>query len=979
MTLRRVLRWRWWPLAVVGAAVAACVPAFRYLEDFRQPDVLFVGTPPDVVAAMLDLAAVTPADTVYDLGSGDGRVLLAAARKGATAVGIELDPALADQSRAAAEAAGLADKVSFRRGDIFKQDLRPATVVTMYLTPSLNVQLRPQLDALRPGTRIVSHMWSMKGAKAADGRRNALEGDEPGTPRVPVGDAAGGGVAGGRRARYNRGTPRRSLPMRRTRIALVVVAAALGGAPRVAAAEPVPADHAAKMTAAQKLFQDRVRPFLVSQCLDCHGGAKTKSGFSLATRDDLLKGGDRGPAVVPGNGRESPLVRFVARTDEPHMPPKQPAPAAAVELLATWIDLGAAYDKPLVDTAPAAGKKPLVVTDKDRDYWAYRPLRPPAPPAVRDGAWPRTPVDRFILAKLEAAGLAPAPDADPHVLIRRLTFDLTGLPPTPDEVEDFVREYHPATRDPSPAIERVVDRLLASPSYGERWGRHWLDPARFAESHGFEHDYPRPFAYHYRDFVVRALNADMPYDRFARWQIAGDELAPGDPQALAATGFLGAGVHPTQITITEAERVRYDGLDDMLATTGHTFLALTVGCARCHDHKYDPIPVRDYYRMLAAFTTTVRCEVAADLGTPAEQAAMRAWEADRKPPADELKRYEAAELPGRVTAWARGGGKPPPGADPKLRAALRAVRAWPAGARLLQPPFLAAVVAWFGPQDDGWKTRAAAVAAVDRRKPRDTRTTIQATAEGHKPLRLHTNTGEVPDFYPETYVLKRGDPGQKDGVAAPGVLQVLSRHQDGAGHWRRDRPAGATTSYRRAALADWLVDVGRRGRGPGRPGHGQPAVAPPLRPGLGEHPQRLRPAGRPADPPGVARLAGQRPRWPRLDPQAGPQAAGDEPGLRPVRGREPTRPGQQVVGAPAPPAVGGGKRSATTSWRWPGCWTGRCTARGRSTPGCGGGACTSRSTGASSSRCSRCSTGRTPSLAPAPGRRPRSPRRPCCS
>src|SRR5207247_10926362 len=190
-----------------------------------------------------------------------------------------------------------------------------------------------------------------------------------------------------------------------------------------------------------------------------------------------------------------------------------------------------------------------------------------------------------------------------------------------------------------------------SPRYGERWARHWLDVARFAESSGFEHDYDRPFAYHYRDFVIRALNMDMPFDQFVRWQIAGDELAPDDPLALAATGFLGAGVYPTQITTREAERVRYDAMDDMLATTGHAVLALTVGCARCHDHKYDPIPTRDYYRMLSAFTTTVRSEVDADLGTPQEKMATAAFEAKLKPLADELTRHEQKELPEKLAEW----------------------------------------------------------------------------------------------------------------------------------------------------------------------------------------------------------------------------------------------------------------------------------------------------------------------------------------
>ncbi|MGL6095802.1 MAG: PSD1 and planctomycete cytochrome C domain-containing protein [Fimbriiglobus sp.] len=501
------------------------------------------------------------------------------------------------------------------------------------------------------------------------------------------------------------------------------------------AAEPVPPDHAVRMTASQKLFAEKVRPFLTAQCLDCHGGAKTKAGFSLATRETLLTGGDRGPAVLPGKAKESLLISLVSRTDEPHMPPKKAAPPEAIEFLTKWIDLGAAYDKPLVEGVAAAGpKKPMTVTDKDRDYWAYRPLRPTNLPAVKDATWARTPIDRFILAKLDAAGIQPAPDAEKRVLIRRVTFDLTGLPPTPEEVTAFLT-------DPSAnAYEKVVDRLLASPAFGERWARHWLDVARFGESHGFEHDYFRPHAYHYRDFVVRAMNADMPYDQFVKWQVAGDEFAPENPDALAATGFLGAGVYPTQITTSEAERIRYDAMDDMLSTTGHAVLALTVGCARCHDHKYDPIPTRDYYRMLAAFTTTVRAEVEVDLGTPEEKAAFRAWEARKR-------------------------------------------------------------------ESGAVATAAAAVVSQDWAKPKDTRTKVQATTEGKQPMRHHTATGDIPDFYKTTFVLKRGDAGQKDGVADPGVLQVLTRAPDGERHWTVTPPPGAGTSHRRTALANWMLDT----------------------------------------------------------------------------------------------------------------------------------------------------------------------------
>ena len=568
------------------------------------------------------------------------------------------------------------------------------------------------------------------------------------------------------------------------------------------AADPpkVPPEHAANMAASQTLFKDVVREFLVKNCLECHGGEKTKSGFSLATREKMLEGGDRGAAVVPGKAKESRLLKLVTKAEEPHMPPKQAVAKEQVDTLTKWIDLGAAYDSPLSAKAEA-GKKPMEVKDKDKQYWAYRPLAKTDSPAVANKVWVKNPIDQFILAKLEAAKITPAADADPRTLIRRVTFDLIGLPPTVAEVEDFLKDS--ALLAPHSALEKVVDRLLASPSYGERWGRHWLDPARYAESHGFEHDYFRPHAYHYRDFVIKALNADMPYDQFVRWQLAGDELAPGDPLALAATGFLGAGVFPTQITNSEAERIRYDAMDDMLATTGYSLLALTVACARCHDHKYDPIPTKDYYRMLSAFTTTVRSEVEFDLGTPEQKKAYAEWEAKRVPLSDEMKRYEGKELPEALAKWVKATEKLPEIKDATVKAAVEALKKtdW----AKLPPPQQAAAVKWYAPQDGGWKERQAKLADHDKAKPPRNVTTIQATTEGRKPMRHHTADGSIPDFYPKTYQLKRGDPEQKGEEVSLGYLQVLSRKEEKG--WTAEKPPTASTSFRRTSLANWITDT----------------------------------------------------------------------------------------------------------------------------------------------------------------------------
>ncbi len=237
-----------------------------------------------------------------------------------------------------------------------------------------------------------------------------------------------------------------------------------------------------------------------------------------------------------------------------------------------WIDLGAPYDRPLIEGKPDARPNSGIAFQKKRS-WSFRPLSRTSPPSVGDGKWARSPIDRFILEALETRGLKPNPVADRITLIRRLSFDLTGLPPSPEEIDAY---EHDQTPD---AYERLVDRLLTSPRFGERYASHWMDVARFAESHGYEQDYDRPFAYHYRDFLIWAFNKDLPFDQFVQWQIAGDELAPRDRMAMAATGFLGAGPFPTQLTEAEFESARYNELDDMVSTTGSAVLGLTIGCA----------------------------------------------------------------------------------------------------------------------------------------------------------------------------------------------------------------------------------------------------------------------------------------------------------------------------------------------------------------------------------------------------------------
>ncbi|MFP6621155.1 MAG: PSD1 and planctomycete cytochrome C domain-containing protein [Pirellulaceae bacterium] len=420
-------------------------------------------------------------------------------------------------------------------------------------------------------------------------------------------------------------------------------------------AQPAPAagpastdpNHAEQMKAGLQVFKQDVRQILVARCIKCHSGERQEGELDLASRDSLLKGGSTGPAVIPGKHQLSRLFQLASRTDDDKMPQEGAALSKRhLSALAKWIDLGAPYDGSLgpVELDSIAWTK-RTIEPLQRNYWAYQPLkRPPIPPSSAP-AWSRNPIDHFILKQHSTHQLKPQPQASTPDLVRRAYFDLVGLPPKPE----IVRRLADA-RDEN-AYEQLIDDLLDSPQYGERWARHWLDVARFAESHGFEHDYDRKHAYHYRDFVIRALNQDMAYDQFIRWQLAGDELAPDNPLALMATGFLGAGVFPTQITANEVERTRYDALDDMLATTGTAMLGLTIGCARCHDHKFDPIPQADYYRLLATFTTTVRSDIDLDLDPAATARAKKDFAARHQPLVDRLASYEARDLPAKFQAW----------------------------------------------------------------------------------------------------------------------------------------------------------------------------------------------------------------------------------------------------------------------------------------------------------------------------------------
>jgi hypothetical protein len=366
----------------------------------------------------------------------------------------------------------------------------------------------------------------------------------------------------------------------------------------MALAEEAPSDPEAIA-----FFEREVRPLLVSRCYECHGPeSKGEGGLKLDSRAAALRGGASGPAVVPGSPDDSLLIDAIRYGDVFQMPPQSKLPEDEIAIITKWVRQGAAWpgDEALVRAADESDE----LTEEEKSFWAFLPPREPAVPAVHQADWPNSPLDHFILSRLEEQGLSPAAAADRRTLIRRATFDLTGLPPTPEEVAAFVTDEAPD------AFARVVDRLLASPHYGERWGRHWLDVARYADSNGMDENLAFGSAFRYRDYVVAAFNQDKPFDRFVLEQLAGDLLSEEggveDLQRIVATGFLSLG--PKMLAEDDPVKMEMDIVDEQVDTVGRAFLGLTLGCARCHDHKFDPISTEDYYALAGIFKSTKTME-----------------------------------------------------------------------------------------------------------------------------------------------------------------------------------------------------------------------------------------------------------------------------------------------------------------------------------------------------------------------------------
>ncbi len=423
-------------------------------------------------------------------------------------------------------------------------------------------------------------------------------------------------------------THSRPLPHRHAtvRVGFLIAVLALGVGAPARAQELLPEDL--------EHFESKIRPVLAERCYQCHGAnpERIQAGLALVDAAGLRAGGDSGAAVVPGSPDESLLIDVIRYDGPIKMPPDGRLPAAVVADFERWVARGAV--DPRTSDAPVVAARSDSGADYDfgpgREHWAFRPMARPEPPAVGDPAWARNAIDRFILARLESEGLAPVAPAGRRQLLRRVTFDLTGLPPTPAEIDAFLADERPD------AWERVVERLLASPRYGERWGRHWLDVARYADSNGLDENIAHPNAFRYRDWVIDAFNADKPYDRFVQEQIAGDLMpAAGDDERfgnLAATGFLTLGAKV--LAEQDVDKMVIDIVDEQVNVIGRAFLAEPIGCARCHDHKFDPIPTADYYAMAGILRSTQTMEADRNVGRWVE-----------RPLADEetVARYEAAQ------------------------------------------------------------------------------------------------------------------------------------------------------------------------------------------------------------------------------------------------------------------------------------------------------------------------------------------------
>jgi mono/diheme cytochrome c family protein len=529
---------------------------------------------------------------------------------------------------------------------------------------------------------------------------------------------------------------------------------------------------------------------LQARCVVCHGNDK-ESGLDLRTREGLLKGGSRGAAIKPGDADESLLYRFVAGEEKPRMPMGEELSEYQIGLLKNWIDKGAVWEDYWTwgeKDKIYASLKPI--TDEQRNYWAFRKPSRPEIPTVKNRSWVRTPIDAFVLAKLEEKGLQPSPRADKRTLIRRVTFDLTGLPPSPDEIDAFVADNSPD------AYRKVVSRLLASPRYGERWAQHWLDVVRFGETNGFELDAEREQSWRYRDYVVKSLNDDKPYDRFITEQIAGDELGPNSFEMRVATGFLRAGPQHVVAGNQDLAVNRQEWLTEVMFGVGNGMMGLTVGCARCHDHKFDPIPQADFYRLQSFFAASDNY----DFKRPTKEqeqayaAAVKAHQEKLKPTLDQIA---AIEKPYRE----------------KLTAEKRAK---------LEPRFANALTKEEKLRNDEenrlakeaqsmleikWNELVASISPEDREKRAALRRRMHSIElYAPDPLPRAPAVADTLNPVPQMNILKGGDPHRPGEAVRPRFLSVaLPKDAPPEAEVEPVQIGGFKSTGRRLALARWLT------------------------------------------------------------------------------------------------------------------------------------------------------------------------------
>jgi hypothetical protein len=564
-------------------------------------------------------------------------------------------------------------------------------------------------------------------------------------------------------------------------------------------------------------FSKDIQPIFEASCWKCHGAAVQLSKLDLRTRQGALAGGAHGPAIVPGNASDSRLFRMISGAEKPAMPLDGRLPPEQVAAIRRWIeagaDFGSATPSAAAPSAPAFDLEAGSVPDDARNYWAFqKPVRRPVPSAASH------PVDAFVFHALAQRGLTPAPRADLATLVRRAYLDLVGLPPAPADVERFL-----ADRSPD-AWERLIDRLLASPHYGERWGRHWLDVARYADSNGYEHDFDRPNAWRYRDYVIRSLNRDVPWNTFLREQIAGDEIEKVSQESLVATGFLR---NYAKIGFREKDNpeFRYEYLDDMIATIGRGVLGMTVQCARCHNHKFDPIPQRDYYRLQASLFGYV--EVDHPLTAPEQAEAYEARSADVTARANAVKaKIREIEKPYRDVLLAERYKKFPENVQAAI--ATPEVQRTPGQALLANQVIRTVSVPpreidrLMSPSDSVRKKElSAALAAIEKERPApipvamgitdgDYRFTPDGPGDEPAPGKgsnrdttqgsfLHKGPGRY--AAPPSHFLIRGDVNARGSEMQPGFLTVATYGNPAV----ELPPANGRTSGRRRALAEWLV------------------------------------------------------------------------------------------------------------------------------------------------------------------------------